>query len=161
MHGYELRERLGAGLGAFWRIASSQLYGVLHRLEEAGWVDGDVASGVSGPSRVVYRATEQGEYAFWAWAGTPVRSIRRFRVEFPAKLYFLRRLAPDRIDPLVARQTAWLRQLAEKMEQRPRLHLDDPDLADLIASYRLHRVHGTLRWLEKERGRMTAKKERA
>ena len=60
MHGYELRDRLTAGLGALWRIASSQLYSVLHRLDEQGWVTCAVELPAAGPARNVYRATDAG-----------------------------------------------------------------------------------------------------
>ena len=60
-HGYALRARLAEGLGPLWQVASSQLYQVLHRLEESGWVDrsDEILSG--GPARSVYHVTAAGK----------------------------------------------------------------------------------------------------
>jgi len=147
-HGYELRERLKRGLGALWRIASSQLYQVLHRLEEQGWVACDVEAGPTGPSRTVYRATEEGSGAFWDWATSPVRHVRRIRVEFMAKAYFLRRLAPNLLPRLVDEQIGVLRELEGRLSEWPRVESDDVVLGVLAASYRHSQVRGTIRWLE-------------
>ncbi len=159
MHGYELRERLAAGLGTFWRIASSQLYQVLHRLEEQGCVESAVEAGPVGPARTVYRATKAGRAAFWDWATSPVRHARQIRVEFLAKVYFLRRLAPDRLDGLVEGQIAALRELHGYLRKRSRLETDDIVLGALAASYRRNRVEGTIRWLEENKRGLLAGKE--
>ncbi len=159
-HGYELRDRLVRGLGSFWRVASSQLYQVLHRLEEEGWVECAVESGSAGPSRNVYRITRKGEGAFWSWAASPVRHVRQIRVEFLAKVYFLRRLAPDRLAGLVAGQTEVLQELRERMTARPRLETDDVGLGELAASYRRSQVEGTIRWLKENETKLLAGKER-
>jgi PadR family transcriptional regulator AphA len=157
-HGYELRERLARGLGAFWRVASSQLYQVLHRLEEEGWVECAVEARSAGPSRNVYRITEAGKDAFWDWAASPVRHVRQIRVEFLAKVYFLRRLAPDRLAGFIEGQVAALRELYERLREWPRIETDDTGLGKLAASYRLSQVEGTMRWLEEnERGLLAGK----
>jgi PadR family transcriptional regulator AphA len=159
-HGYELRDRLVRGVGSFWRIASSQLYQVLHRLEEEGWVERAVEAGSAGPSRNVYRITRKGEGAFWSWAASPVRHVRQIRVEFLAKVYFLRRLAPERLSGLVAGQIEALRELRKHMRGRPRLETDDVGLGELAASYRRSQVAGTIRWLVENEPKLLAGKER-
>jgi len=158
-HGYELRERLKRGLGAFWRIASSHLYQVLHRLEEQGWVMCGAEAGPTGPSRTVYRATEQGISAFWDWAMSPVHHVRQIRVEFMAKVYFLRRLAPGSLARLVEGQTETLRRLEEHLSKRARLESDDDVLGTLAASYRRSQVRGTIRWLEENVAQLLGTKE--
>ena len=158
-HGYELRDRLVRGVGSFWRIASSQLYQVLHRLEEDGWVERAVEAGSGGPSRNVYRITRKGEGAFWSWAASPVRHVRQIRVEFLAKVYFLRRLAPGRLSGLVARQIEVLQELRKHVGARPRLETDDVGLGELAASYRRSQIEGTIRWLVETGPRLLAGKE--
>jgi DNA-binding PadR family transcriptional regulator len=64
MHGYELRKRLTAVLGAFHRLSYGSLYPCLRRLAEAGYVTaGDAASAarLGGRSRVVYTLTGEGK----------------------------------------------------------------------------------------------------
>jgi PadR family transcriptional regulator AphA len=161
MHGYELRDRLARGIGAFWRIASSQLYQVLHRLEEGGWVECAVEARSSGPSRNVYRISAKGKDAFWNWAASPVRHVREIRVEFLAKVYFLRRLAPDRLAGLIAGQIAALQELYEHLSEQPRVETDDAGLGRLAASYRRSQVAGTMRWVEENERELLVGKEGA
>ena len=160
MHGYELRDRLAQGLGAFWRIASSQLYQVLHRLEEQGWVECTTAEARSaGPSRTVYRTTHTGEEAFWKWTTSPVQHARQIRVEFLAKVYFLRRLAPDRLTRLVEGQITVLRELEGHLSERSSIETDDAGLGALALSFRRSRIGCTIGWLEENRHRLLEGKE--
>ncbi len=159
MHGYELRDRLAAGLGVVWRIASSQLYQVLHRLDEQGWVSCTVETPSAGPSRNVYRSTSTGDVAFWDWATSPVRHVRQIRIEFLAKVYFLRRLAPDRIGALIDGQLDVLRELYGHLSGRERVGSDEADLGRLAASYRRSQIAGTIRWLEEHEQDLVAGEE--
>ena len=147
MHGYELRDRLTAGLGSLWRIATSQLYSVLHRLEERHWVCCDIEPQEDRPTRKVYRVTAAGEKAFWAWAVSPVRHLRDVRVEFLAKLYLLRRLAPHRVADLVTAEIGALHQLAERLNRPERIESDDSAFGRLALEFRRSQVAGTLSWL--------------
>ncbi|MCM3887401.1 PadR family transcriptional regulator [Frankia sp. R82] len=64
MHGYELRKRLAALLGAFHRFSYGSLYPCLRRLAEAGYVTADdvgAATRLGGRSRVVYTLTGEGK----------------------------------------------------------------------------------------------------
>ena len=158
-HGYEIRDRLVRGLGALWRIATSQLYQVLHRLEEEGWVERTLEAGSAGPPRNVYRITKKGEDAFWSWAISPVPHVRRIRVEFLAKVYFLRRLAPDRLADLVAGQIDVLSNLRRHIGARSHVETDDVELSELAASFRTGQVDGTIRWLQENESRLVLGKE--
>lgn len=161
MHGYELRDRLAQGLGAFWRVATSQLYQVLHRLEEERWVAcTTVEARSAGPSRNVYRTTDTGEQAFWKWVTSPVRHARQIRIEFLAKIYFLRRLAPDRLGGLVEGQTAVLRRLDSHLSKRSAIETDDAGLGALAVSFRRSQIACTLGWIEENRRRLLEGKER-
>ena len=160
MHGYELRDRLAQGLGAFWRVASSQLYQVLHRLYEQGWVEyTTVEARSAGPSRNVYRTTHTGEEAFWKWAASPVRHARQIRIEFLAKVYFLRRSAPDRLAGLVEGQIAVLRKLDGHLNERSGIETDDAGLGALALSFRRSRIGCTIGWLEENKRRLLEGKE--
>jgi len=151
-HGYALRRELREGLGALWRIASSQLYSVLHRLEDKGWIEAhDEESDGGRPPRAVYRITPDGETAFWNWATSPVRHLRDVRIELLAKLYFLRRLAPERVTTLVDDELNALRQLARRLAVRESIESDDRAFGRLALSFRRSQVAGTLKWLEDHR----------
>lgn len=158
-HGYELRDRLARGLGAFWRIASSQLYQVLHRLEEEGWVKRTLETGSAGPPRIVFQITRRGQDAFWGWAVSPVPHVRQIRVEFLAKAYFLRRLEPDRLAELVTGQIEALSDLARSLGAKPCVETDDVGLGELAASYRKSQVEGTIGWLKENEQKLIAGRE--
>lgn len=156
MHGYDLRERLSEGLGDLWRIASSQLYNVLHRLEKKGWITCSVERQDGRPDRKVYRISKNGEQAFWSWATSPVGHLRDVRVELLAKVYFLRRLAPDRIGPLIDVERQTLRGLRDRLQSRERIGSDDRGFGVLALAFRVSQLSNTLIWLETNRDRLAS-----
>lgn len=151
MHGYELRDRLSHGLGALWRIASSQLYSVLHRLEERGWIDSRVESDSGRPARTVYAITPAGTRAFEAWITSPAEHLRDVRVEFLGKIYFLRRLSPERIAAFVDSQIRVLENLESKLSHRGRLESDDVGLGEIAVSFRTKQIRSLIEWLKESK----------
>ena len=156
MHGYELRERLSSGLGDLWRIASSQLYSVLHRLEEKGWIRCSVEPQAGRPDRKVFRITPSGDRAFWSWATTAVGHLRDVRVELLAKVYFLRQLDPNRIGQLIDVELETLTGLRERLRSRERIASDDKDFGALALAFRVSQLSSTVAWLESNRERLTS-----
>ena len=71
MHGYELRKRLNAALGAFRALSYGTLYPCLRTLLERGWIT-DAAAGTtpgtagSRRARIVYELTAEGKEHFQA-----------------------------------------------------------------------------------------------
>ena len=68
MHGYELRNRLKAVLGAFRAFSYGSLYPTLRRMRERGWItEGDPAPDATVPAltgkraKVVYKLTAEGK----------------------------------------------------------------------------------------------------
>ena len=153
-HGYELKRRLAEGLGPIWRIAPSQLYALLPRLERQGLVRGRTLPQEGRPPRRVYALTQSGEEAFWEWATSPVRHARDLRLQLLAKLYFLRRYAPKRLLPLIALQRAWLSRLRERIAGLDTLPTDDPVLSELVISFRLAQLDALLDWLGEAENRI-------
>jgi DNA-binding PadR family transcriptional regulator len=149
LHGYELRRRLSAALGSVWHIATSQLYSVLHRLEEEGLLSVRIDEQERRPPRKVYAITAQGEKAFWEWATTPVCHVRDLRVELLAKLYFLHRLAPERITALINAEAATLDRLHNRLSRKKNLSTEDETLGRLALQFRLGQVESARRWLDK------------
>ena len=66
MHGYELRKRLSAELGAFRAFSYGSLYPALKGLVTAGLITEDTASGetTSRRSKIVYKLTAEGKERF-------------------------------------------------------------------------------------------------
>jgi len=146
-HGYELKRRLSSGLGPIWHIAQSQLYSVLSRLEREGLVEGHLEPQGARPPRRVFSLTPAGEHAFWDWATSPVRHAREVRIELLAKLYFLRRHAPDRVPVLLSAQIERLARTRDRLSRRDSLPTDDPVLARLTLGFRLSQLDALVSWL--------------
>src|SRR4051794_24017606 len=90
MHAYEMYQKLheAEALGLVWRIKQSQLYALLARLEEIGYLTTVTAPQETRPARKMMSMSPEGREAFETWRETPVHHGRDLRQEFLAKLYF-------------------------------------------------------------------------
>ena len=154
LHGYELAQSIERGLGALWRVATSQLYAVLHRLEASGLATSRTEEVDARPARTVYDITRQGEAALEQWLREPVAHLRDMRVEFLAKIYFLRRHSSERVDDLINAQMGLLREAESGIRSRDGVQSDDRGFGALVASFRQHRMESMVTWLEAERSRL-------
>jgi DNA-binding PadR family transcriptional regulator len=158
-HGYALRSRIEDGLGPLWRIASSQLYKVLQRLEAQGWVRRAISPPVSGPPRSVYSATDVGAQAFHRWITEPVRAMRNVRVEFVAKLYFARLLELDSVSELIDRQLDAVEQMHRHLLADDRDTSDDVGLNAAWLSFQQSTLSHFAQWLRGQRSSLQFEKE--
>lgn len=150
MHGYQLRQQLAQArdLGLVWRIKEAQLYRLLGRLEEEGYVRAVNEPQGSRPPRKILHLTPAGEAAFLNWARAPVRRGRDLRMEFLAKLYFARRLAPPPTAELIQAQRQELRAwLADLERQAARIQATRP-FDWLVLDFRVGQLRAMLAWLE-------------
>ena len=159
LHGYALRARIAEGLGPLWQVASSQLYQVLHRLEERGYVVRSPETPSAGPSKTVYHVTADGSAAFWGWAQEPVHTMRRVRVEFAAKLYFLRRLKLEAAAVLIDSQLATLKGMAERVTSERKKGSDDSTLNATWLVFQTATINNFHRWLTTHRTKLSTHKE--
>jgi len=146
-HGYALRQKFSSALGPVWNLAQSQLYAVLHRLEDEGMVTSTQYNAEGRPPRVEYAATPEGRKAALNWSRAPVRRARHIRVEFPAKLYILRRHAPHEVSHLIEAQEAFLRRLEGRLTGQRALPSDDPVVGMVSLELRRHHVQALQAWL--------------
>jgi DNA-binding PadR family transcriptional regulator len=150
-HAYELHQLLQEGaepLGIIWRLKQSNLYALLAKLEEAGYVASTVELHGARPPRKILRLTPQGREAFAEWMKSPVEHGRDFRLEFLAKLYFATQASASTVRDLLSMQRqACVRWIAEL---RAQLDTGDPDkpFERLIFEFRLTQSEATLRWLD-------------
>lgn len=160
LHGYALRNRIAQGLGPLWHVASSQLYQVLHRLEERNWVCHSSEAPSAGPSKTIYHVTSNGEHAFWEWAQAPLDSMRNVRVEFAAKLYFLRRLKLEAISTLIDRQLNALEEMKDRVSSEKRTGSDDSTLNSVWLTLQTATIDNFARWLIDHREQLSTDKEK-
>ncbi|MFL6239636.1 MAG: helix-turn-helix transcriptional regulator [Actinomycetes bacterium] len=156
MHGYELRKRLGAVLGAFRAFSYGSLYPCLKDLVARGWITEDV-SGAPAPgksartagrrSRIVYKLTADGKEALQemlAEAGPSAWEDDNFGVHFA---FFAQTDAETRMRILEGRRN----RLEERLDgvrsalSRTRERLDAYTLE--LQRHGLESVEREVRWL--------------
>jgi len=146
-HGYEIRAFLRKGLGATWHIPTSQLYAQLKRLEERGDLRSSLEPQESRPSRRVFELTDRGRDTFMTWVLAPTRHVRDLRVEFLAKLFFVRRLGLD-APRLVREQDRVLEQALSRMNDR--LEKETDPYRRLTAGFKRATARAWRDWLREE-----------
>jgi DNA-binding PadR family transcriptional regulator len=159
MHGYEIHQRLAdpAGLGGVWRLKQSQLYALLSRLEEEGYVTARLQPQDVRPPRRVFRLTRSGRAAYLAWVKNPVLHGRQIRLEFLVKFYFARQEGPEVAAQLVQRQRAACRDwLSGQQAQADKIGQANP-YDWLVCQFRLGQIEATLAWLDQCEALLTEK----
>lgn len=116
MHGYDINKFMSENLEGIWRVSTSQLYALIHRLEKRALVTGCISSGENLVSRKVLTITQEGERRFIDWLMSPTLHVRDLRMEFLTKLFFLRHLNLHGGEELLEAQTDLLTDLREKVE---------------------------------------------
>lgn len=69
--GYELARRFDKSIGHFWHATHQQIYKVLARMEEAGWIAGELQRGENAPDRKQFAVTAAGRAALGQWIAEP------------------------------------------------------------------------------------------
>lgn len=148
MYGYELYQQLTdpAGLWLVWRMKQSQLYALLGKLEDEGYIAAEVQAQESRPPRKVFHLTPSGLSAYQQWLETPVAQPRAVRQEFLAKLYFAREEGAEIAQQLIAAQRdqceAWLN--ARRQRERATGALFE----EAVHAFRLSQIQAILAWIE-------------
>lgn len=147
-HGYEILQSLETGLGPAWSVSTSQLYVLLKRLEKEGWVRSTFQPQETRPSKRVFSLMPLGESKFLEWLKGPTDHVRDLRIEFLAKLYFIKELGLDGGAHLVEAQMAILKQIKEGLAAKARSETDA--YRQLVYSFRISTLTAWLDWLKKE-----------
>lgn len=72
--GYELARRFDKSIGYFWNASHQQIYRVLKRMDEAGWVDGETVGQDGRPDKKVYRVSDAGRAELRRWIAEPTEA---------------------------------------------------------------------------------------
>ena len=86
MHGYELAQQVEGddALGVIWRIERSEIYFLLGKLRERGYVTESETGQAGGPKRTIYAPTPHGRLALDAWLAALELRPRLLRTAFLA-----------------------------------------------------------------------------
>lgn len=69
--GYELARRFDKSIGFFHSATHQQIYRVLRRMDDAGWIVGEAVIQDGRPDKKIYRVTDAGRDELNRWIGTP------------------------------------------------------------------------------------------
>jgi PadR family transcriptional regulator, regulatory protein AphA len=152
LHGYELYRQYaqGTGLSVIWKVKRSHFYAILGRMARSGLVDMEIREQENHPPRKVYRLTDEGGRVFRVWMTSPVMDSHSFRLDFPAKLLFSRRIDPEAARKLLSDQQAlcgrWLSGREDALQKA--LARKDPDDFDaLVFRFRVGQIRAMSEWL--------------
>ena len=149
LHGYQLHQELTEAhdLGLVWRLKEAQLYRLLGRLEEEGYVEATSEAQGTRPPRKVLRLTPAGEAAFLAWVRSPVHRGRELRLEFLAKLYFARQLGGETVRDLVEAQRQELQEALDDLTRQADALRQTRIYDWLVLEFRIGQLGAMLAWL--------------
>jgi DNA-binding PadR family transcriptional regulator len=148
-HGYELHRRLETDLGHVWRISLSQVYNILNRLQEKGYVQSVCEPQEDLPDRQRYHVTETGIRRLEEWLRFPVGpSVRAVRMVFTTKLFLAHAGGDPTPEKLISEQEAAIEQgrqrLIKSLEELPQ----DQTFNRLSLRLRIAQLDTLSTWLE-------------
>ncbi len=148
-YGYEIYQQLTqpTELWQVWRMKQSQLYALLAKLEEEGYLSATLQLQDARPPRKIYALTAAGRSSFEQWLTHPVTHGRQMRLEFLAKLYFAYRQSPAVTLHLLEQQTVacqqWLADVAQQIQRDPTVYGFDY----AVQQFRISQIEAFLIWL--------------
>jgi len=144
-HGYELHGYMSARMNEFWQLSMSQIYALLKRLQQEGCVISRKEGQENRPAKKIFSLTQTGKKRFLSWVQSPVQHVRDFRIEFMAKLFFIRELRLDLGDSLIDRQIDVLQEKRGGIEGSKE-EITDP-FERLLFSFKTTQSSAVLKWL--------------
>ncbi|MBN1488160.1 MAG: PadR family transcriptional regulator, partial [Anaerolineae bacterium] len=149
MHGYEIYQTLSnfEGIGLVWRLKQSQVYALLSKLEERGYVTATLEPQDPRPPRKVYELTANGHQALMEWIQSPVEHGRDVRLEFLAKLYFAQKEGKEYVQTLLnQQQMACEEWIIEYQMQAATIEQEQP-YEWLVYQFRIGQMQAMVEWL--------------
>jgi DNA-binding PadR family transcriptional regulator len=142
MHGYELAQLVAtdAALPVIWRFARSEVYFLLGKLRERGYVSESGEGKGAGPTRTIYAPTPVGRDALECWLRTPESRPRLLRTAFLARVHLAMRRDPACAAEIIEAQQTHLREWLS----RERAGMSEDEYLRLILEVRAAQVEATI-----------------
>jgi PadR family transcriptional regulator, regulatory protein AphA len=149
-HGYEIYQQLSDpnGLWLTWRMKQSQLYALLAKLEDEGFIVATVQPQDARPPRKVLHLTEIGLAAFLSWLNSPVAHPRQMRLEFLVKFYFACREGNEPALRLVEQQRTLCQSWLIQQEAQGSSVSDPLAYAWVVNQFRVNQIEALIAWLD-------------
>lgn len=151
IHGYDLSRHYSHGaLGEIIRLEPGMLYHHLKKLDKYGLITTQTEHQPYRPDRHVHALTQRGRELLNGWLAEPVRATREIRLDFLLKLFFIRRLEPEKLDDLIAQQRSVLTKLSASLMAQGSESAAQPDALDrqMVLRLRLAQTTAALDWLD-------------
>ncbi len=150
LHGYDLHKRLNSTLREVWTLPQNQVYNILKRLEQQGYIQ-QVAEveGNHTPNKQVFALTPKGKVRFENWLMTPTPgSAKALRMEFISRLFFATQISEDLSSRLIQDQYQEIYQSVERLKKRLEEYPAEQVFNRMGIELRLRQLKATLEWLE-------------
>ncbi len=146
MHGYELAQLVATdpAMPVIWRFARSEVYFLLGKLRERGYVAESGEGKGTGPTRTIYSPTEKGRAAFEEWLRTPELRPRLLRTAFLARVHLAMRRDPRCAAEIIAAQQGHLREWLA----RERAAMPEDEYLRRVLEVRAAQVEASIRALD-------------
>lgn len=159
MHGYEMFQQFeGGALRQIVHLEMSQMYAFLKKLERMQYIEAQLEPQGVRPPRKVFHLTQLGRETFLSWLTEPVERPREIRILFLIKLYFVQRILPDKIVPLLKQEIAACQRFLDHLESQ-RLpdsrESDEAFLDHVVLRSRIHQTRAVLDWLRELQHELT------
>jgi PadR family transcriptional regulator AphA len=157
-HGYELHGYVSTKMNQFWNLSMSQVYALLKRMENDGTVVSQEEWQGSRPPKKIFTLTSRGRERFLHWVFTPVEHVRDMRIEFMAKLFFVRTLSLKESRTLIDKQIAVLEEQLRAIERSEEKIIDE--FQAVLYSFKASQTTAALEWLRQCKASFSRNHER-
>ena len=144
-YGYELYGYVSAQMNQFWDLSMSQVYALLKRMENDGVVVSQEELQERRPAKKIFTLTPSGRERFLHWVCSPVEHVRDMRIEFTAKLFFMRELRLTQGLTFIDKQIDVLKEKCQVIESSK--HKISDAFQALLYSFKASQTTAALDWL--------------
>ena len=158
MTGYDLKKMLDESTQFFWHAELSQIYPVLKRLEQKGWITSTSHPQEGKPDKKVYSITPAGRTELHTWLSSPMDEIPAIKNQVLLKLFFSGSLSRMEISAQLRCQLEMQRALLKRFQQETRAKIKSVPAKDIapqnVMMWEIVRRYGeaqaamTVHWLE-------------
>jgi PadR family transcriptional regulator AphA len=145
-HGYEMHSYFSSHMDQFWRLSMSQIYALLKRMEKKGVVTSKAELQNNKPTKKIFFITPTGKEGFLNWVYSPVNHVRNLRIEFMAKLFFIKELKLQRATDIIDKQIEILHEKLHILQDPKEKSMDEFQKA--LHSFKIAQTNSAIEWLK-------------
>ncbi len=145
-HGYEVHSYFSFNMEQFWRLSMSQTYALLKRMEENGVVISKEEWQDNRPAKKIFYITQTGKEGFLKWVSSPVNHARNLRIEFMAKLFFIKELSLEGAPTIIDKQIEILQEKLHLIRRSQGKIMDEFQKA--LHSFKISQTVSAIDWLK-------------